>query len=186
MPPECVVAALHDHSTALNLQALTCGHTKAPSTPPATLKDTYWYPPDQYPLSTYNVTECITWCPGIGSYGKKYITFPSSFQDTRHGIKTRADAAAGVTVRAEFRGKMEEAHREVCNKVVKMVEEKIALGWKGVDPVIFEEQDGRERHDSQDGERGKSSTGMPRPVAYGQLHEVDAVESQKASKILYQ
>ncbi|KAK1920247.1 hypothetical protein P3342_002543 [Pyrenophora teres f. teres] len=186
IPPECVIAALHDHSTALNLQALTCGHTKAHCTPAATLKDTYWYPPDQYPLSTYHVTECITWCPGIGSYGKKYITFPSSFQDTRYGIKTRADAAAGVTVRAEFRvirggdvgseiegewcgrcrGKMEEAHREVCIKVVQMVEEKIALGWKGVDPVIFAEQDDRERHDSQDWERGKISNGMPRPVAY--------------------
>ncbi|EFQ95905.1 hypothetical protein CFE70_006206 [Pyrenophora teres f. teres 0-1] len=229
IPPECVIAALHDHSTALNLQALTCGHTKAHCTPAATLKDTYWYPPDQYPLSTYHVTECITWCPGIGSYGKKYITFPSSFQDTRYGIKTRADAAAGVTVRAEFRvirggdvgseiegegsgvgdaewvlvedvevtcswwlmpfvkGKMEEAHREVCNKVVQMVEEKIALGWKGVDPVIFAEQDDRERHDSQDWERGKISNGMPRPVAYGQtLHEADAAESQTASKILYQ
>ncbi|RMZ67691.1 Nacht and wd40 domain [Pyrenophora seminiperda CCB06] len=101
--PSSVIAALHDHSTALTLQALTTSHTKAPSTPPATLRDTYWYPPDQYPLTTYNVTECITFCPGIGAYGRKYITFPSSFQDTRTGIKTRADAAAGVTVRAEFR-----------------------------------------------------------------------------------
>ena len=241
IPPTYVIAALHDHSTALNLQALTCGHTKAHCTPAATLTDTYWYPPDRYPLTTYNVTESITWCPGIGSYGKKNITFPSSFQDTRLGIKTRADAAAGVTVRAEFRvlrngemgsevegegggigdaewilvedvevtcawwlmpfvkGKMEEAHTDVCNKVVQMVEEKIGLGWKGVDPVVFEEHEGRERHDSQDGEREKTSLGYshrehatPHPVVFGQMfHEADAVESEKPAepvpgKILYQ
>lgn len=160
--PETVIAALHDHNTALTLQALTTGHEKAPSTDPTTLKDTYWYPPDQYPITTYHVNECITVLPGVGEWGKKYIKFPSCFQDTKHGIKTRADAS-GVIVRAEFRvvrggagaevdgegmgigdaewilvedvevscswwlmpfvkGKMEQAHRDVCQKVVEKVE----------------------------------------------------------------
>lgn len=66
------------------------------------MKDTYWYPPDQYPVTTYNVTECITVLPGVGEWGKKYIKFPSCFQDTKHGIRTRADAS-GVIVRAEFK-----------------------------------------------------------------------------------
>jgi hypothetical protein len=103
LSPSSVIAALHDHTTVLTLQALTCGHEKAPDTSPSTLKDTYWYPPDQYPVSTYLVTEAITILPGIGERGKKYITFPSCIQDTKHGIKTRADAAAGIIVRAEFR-----------------------------------------------------------------------------------
>lgn len=100
--------------------------------------------------------------PGVGEWGKKYIKFPSCFQDTKHGIKTRADAS-GVIIRAEFRvvkggagaevegegmgigdakwvlvedvevtcnwwlmpfvkGKMEQAHRDVCRKVVEKVE----------------------------------------------------------------
>lgn len=162
LTPADIIAALHDHTTALTLQALTTGHTKAPSTSPETLKDTYWYPPDQYPIETYHVTECITLLPGVGEWGKKYITFPSCFQDTKAGIKTRADAS-GVIVRAEFRvvkggagaevegegmgvgdaewvlvedvevtcswwlmpfvkGKMEQAHRDVCRKVVEKVE----------------------------------------------------------------
>ncbi|KAI8930787.1 hypothetical protein NX059_011812 [Plenodomus lindquistii] len=162
LSPSAVIAALHDHNTALTLQALTCGHEKAPSTHAGTLKDTYWYPPDQYPITTYHVTECITLMPGVGEWGKKYIKFPSCFQDTKHGIKTRADAS-GVIVRAEFRvvrggagaevegegmgvgdaewvlvedvevtcswwlmpfvkGKMEQAHRDVCRKVVEKVE----------------------------------------------------------------
>ncbi|KAJ4373088.1 hypothetical protein N0V83_003379 [Neocucurbitaria cava] len=162
LTPADIIAALHDHKTALTLQALTTGHTKADSTAPETLKDTYWYPPDQYPITTYNVRECITLLPGVGEFGKKYITFPSCFQDTKAGIKTRADAS-GVIVRAEFRvvrggagaevegegmgvgdaewvlvedvevscswwlmpfvkGKMEQAHRDVCRKVVEKVE----------------------------------------------------------------
>ncbi|KAH7346089.1 hypothetical protein BKA66DRAFT_433382 [Pyrenochaeta sp. MPI-SDFR-AT-0127] len=166
LTPADIIAALHDHTTALTLQALTTGHTKAPSTAPETLKDTYWYPPDQYPIETYNVTECVTLLPGIGEWGKKYLTFPSCFQDTKAGIKTRADAS-GVIVRAEFRvvkggagaevegegmgvgdaewvlvedvevtcswwlmpfvkGKMEQAHRDVCRKVV----EKVEMQWR--------------------------------------------------------
>lgn len=100
--PEEVIAALHDHQTALTLQALTTGNIKAPSTDPETLKDTYWHPPDQYPITTYNVTQGITMMPGVGELGKKYITFPSCFQNTKQGIKTRADAS-GIIVRAEFR-----------------------------------------------------------------------------------
>jgi hypothetical protein len=162
IPPSTVIAALHDHNTALSLQALTQGHSKLPSTDPDILKDTYWYPPDLNPVSTYHVKEVIQFLPYV-SWGKKYITFPSCFQDTPQGIRTRADAPGPVVVRAEFRvvrggagaevegegggigdaewvlvedvevscawwmmpfvkGKMEEAHRGICAKVMEKVE----------------------------------------------------------------
>ncbi|EOA87885.1 hypothetical protein ACJQWK_08597 [Exserohilum turcicum] len=237
MHPSQVIAALHNHETALTLQALTCGHEKAASTASETLKDTYWYPPDQYPITTYNVTECITWCPGIGEYGKKYIKFPSCFQDTRHGIKTRADAAAGVTVRAEFRvvasgeagsevvgegmgvgdapwvlvedvevacswllmpfvkGKMEEAHRDVCRKVIERVEQQMkALSMPGVGSAAFE---AIKRQDSKADSIENINTGFaqetrehyakPRSQAHQPvarpavpvLAEIEAVDSQR-------
>ncbi|KAI0470487.1 hypothetical protein GGR56DRAFT_660559 [Xylariaceae sp. FL0804] len=100
-PPD-IIAALHDHTNVLTLQALATGHTKAPSTSPATLSDPYWHSSDQSPpIDTYHVTECITFVPGVGDWAKKHITFPSCFQDTPRGLKTRADAS-GVVVRAEF------------------------------------------------------------------------------------
>ncbi|KAF2186249.1 hypothetical protein K469DRAFT_664119 [Zopfia rhizophila CBS 207.26] len=99
---EDIVAALHDHNTCLTLQALTTRHKKLPETAPETKKDPYWYPVDLNPITTYEVTEGVTVIPGIGEWGKKYITFPSCFQDTPHGIKTRADTS-GVMLRAEFR-----------------------------------------------------------------------------------
>ncbi|KAF2249951.1 hypothetical protein BU26DRAFT_399908, partial [Trematosphaeria pertusa] len=163
LAPADVISALHDHNTCLTLQALTTGHEKLPENPPATRKDTFWYPPDRHPITTYNVSECITWMPGIGEWGRKYITFPSCFQNTPSGLKSRADAS-GVVLRAEFRviegwhgdaevdgegeglgevdwvlvedvevqcawwlmpfvrGKMEQAHRDICRKVVEKVE----------------------------------------------------------------
>lgn len=160
--PSEVIAALHDHNTALTLQALTTGHEKLPNTAPETLKDTYWYPTDLNPIHTYSVTECVTVLPGLGQWGRKNITFPSCFQNIPSGIKTRADAS-GVIVRADYRvikggadsevegegqgigdaewvlvedaevscswwlmpfvkGKMEQAHRDICRKVLEKVE----------------------------------------------------------------
>ncbi|KAJ4326216.1 hypothetical protein N0V94_000163 [Neodidymelliopsis sp. IMI 364377] len=160
--PSDIIAALHDHNTALTLQALTTGHKKLPDTAPETLKDTYWYPTDINPVHTYSVTECVVVLPGVGQWGKKNITFPSCFQNIPTGIKTRADAS-GVTVRADYRvikggadsevegegqgigdaewvlvedaevscswwlmpfvkGKMEQAHRDICRKVIEKVE----------------------------------------------------------------
>ncbi|KAF2021686.1 hypothetical protein BU24DRAFT_417324 [Aaosphaeria arxii CBS 175.79] len=103
LTPSDVISALHDHENALTLQSLTTQHEKQDKTSPQILKDTYWYPVDLNPVTTYHVTECITMIPGVGEWAKKYITFPSCFQDTPHGLKTRADASGGVTLRAEFR-----------------------------------------------------------------------------------
>ena len=162
LTPDDIIAALHDHTNALTLQSLTTGHVKAPETLRETLKDTYWLPHDQYPIETYHVTEVITFIPGVGDWAKKNITFPSCFQDTPKGLKTRADAS-GVIVRAEFRvvkggagaevdgegmgigdaewvlvedvevscswwlmpfvrGKMEQAHQDICRKLVEKAE----------------------------------------------------------------
>lgn len=99
--PEAVIAALHDHNTCLSLQALTTRHEKVASTDPATLKDTFWYPIDKYPTSTYRVTEIITFLPWF-SWAKYELTFPSCFQNTPRGLKTRADTGS-VVLRAEYR-----------------------------------------------------------------------------------
>jgi hypothetical protein len=99
--PAAVLAALHDHSTCLTLQALTCGHEPLPNTDPATLKDPFWYPTDKYLASTYSVTGTIAYLPWF-SWAKYDLTFPTVFQSTPQGLKTRADTG-GVVLRAEFR-----------------------------------------------------------------------------------
>lgn len=159
--PEDVIAALHDHDTCLSLQALTTRHEKLASTDPATLKDTFWYPIDHYPTSSYRVTEIITFLPWF-SWSTYELTFPACFQNTPRGLKTRADTGS-VVLRAEYRvldgsaiegtvegeggglgqvgwvlvedvevicawwmmplvrPKMEEAHRNICRRVIEKV-----------------------------------------------------------------
>jgi hypothetical protein len=103
LTPDDIKAALHDHNTCLTLQALTTGYKKLDDTKPEIKKDTYWYPVDLNELSGYEVTEVVTIMPWIGEWGKRTISFVTHFQNTPHGIKTRADAPGGVTLRAEFR-----------------------------------------------------------------------------------
>lgn len=102
LKPSVVLAALHDHNTTLTLQALTQGHEKLSTTDDEVIKDTYWYPIDLNPITTWKVTEVITLFPGIGDWGKKYISFPVCYQETPTGLKTRADTN-GVILRAEYR-----------------------------------------------------------------------------------
>lgn len=218
LSPDAVIAALHDHNTALTLQALTCGHEKAASNHPGTLKDTYWYPPDQYPITTYNVTECITILPGVGDWGKKYIKFPSCFQDTKHGIKTRADAS-GVVIRAEFRvvrggagaevegegmgvgdaewvlvedvevscswwlmpfvkGKMEQAHRDVCRKVVEKVEMQRMQEEVAQTSPRGKSRAGNAASDGDHGKPGEVGSASPHSGS-DDAAEVDAKDSQR-------
>lgn len=101
LSPADVIEALHDHNNALTLQALTSGHTKLESIDPEIRKDTFWYPPDLHPIEGYSVTEVISYMPYF-SWGKYNLTFPSCFQNTPNGLKTRADTS-GVVLRAEFR-----------------------------------------------------------------------------------
>ncbi|KAH7412235.1 hypothetical protein DE146DRAFT_274023 [Phaeosphaeria sp. MPI-PUGE-AT-0046c] len=217
LSPSIVIAALHDHNTALSLQALTQGHNKLPHTDPATLKDTYWYPTDLNPISTYEVTEVIKFFPGF-EWGKKYLKFPSCFQDTPTGIRTRADAS-GVIVRAEFRvvkggaaaevegegegvgdaewvlvedvevscswflmpfvrGKMEEAHRGICAKVIEKVE--MEHRQRTVASA------GRDSVGSPNNGKGRMSADKELPTLPLQIppgghpaFEVDAMESQR-------
>jgi hypothetical protein len=219
IPPAAVIAALHDHNTALSLQALTQGHTKLPSTDVKTLKDTYWYPTDLNPLTSYLVTECITLFPGIGEWGKKYLKFPSCFQDTPTGVRTRADAS-GVIVRAEFRvvrggaaaevegegggigdaewvlvedvevscawwmmpfvkGKMEEAHRGICAKVVEKVQ--MEHRQKAVAGVEFGGSRGLDSIESPNRANLRYNTHKDLPVVppHQGAAEVDAEDTQR-------
>ncbi|KAL1592010.1 hypothetical protein SLS60_011602 [Paraconiothyrium brasiliense] len=192
--PSDILAALHDHNTCLSLQALTSGHELLPSTDPAILKDTFWYPTDKSPPSTYRVTEIIKYLPWF-SWAKYSLVFPSVFQNTPEGLKTRADTG-GVVLRAEFRvlesssiegvieregegldgagwvlvedvevvcawwmmpivrAKMEEAHRDICRKVVE---------------TVVREKEGKER-EAANGEAAKGKQREEAPLENSYVH----------------
>ncbi|KAK9371748.1 uncharacterized protein V1513DRAFT_467290 [Lipomyces chichibuensis] len=113
LTPADMISALHVHENCLTLQALTTGYKEVPTTCPAVLNDPYFSPTDTSPIKTYEVTEGVIIIPGIADLGKKFITFPVWLQDTPSGLKTRADAPAGVVVRAEWRVQPDRAYGEV-------------------------------------------------------------------------
>lgn len=200
--PADIIAALHDHDTCLTLQALTTGHEKLPETAPETRKDTFWYPPDLNPITTYSVTEVIAWLPWF-EWARYNLTFPSCFQDTPHGLKTRADAS-GVVLRAEFRvvrggagagevdgegeglgdvewvlaedvevqcswwmmpfvrGKMEQAHRDICRKVVEKV-----VAEKHSEAVARTAAKGKARADAPADDEEPQAGPLPDKITYG-------------------
>jgi hypothetical protein len=99
LPPELVVAALHDHSTVITLQKLTTTYKALPKTPAPILEDQYFAP--SQPISTYEVTEGVLVLPGIGSLGVYPLKIELHCQDTQSGLKTRAGTSSAL-VRAEY------------------------------------------------------------------------------------
>lgn len=104
-----IISALHNHSNILSLQALTTDHKEIPlnpSTADEVVREDAYFTDNVATvapsLKLYQATEAIPVIPGIGEWGKKYITFPVWFQDTSLGVRTRADAPVGVVVRAEW------------------------------------------------------------------------------------
>ncbi|KAL1965735.1 hypothetical protein VTN77DRAFT_5235 [Rasamsonia byssochlamydoides] len=116
-PIEDVIPALHNHANCISLQALTSGYREVP-----TREDSPAYSDPYFTaaagsrndnnvgdrIKSYLITEGVVLIPGIGNWGKKFITFPAWFMDTERGLRTRADAPMGVRVWAEWR--VEEKH----------------------------------------------------------------------------
>lgn len=114
LPPARVISALHNHTTILSLQALTTDYEDIPLSQLAaaeiTQADAYFQPiysidpttTSSNNLKQYLATEAIPIIPGAGDWAKIFLSFPVWFQDTRSGVRTRADAPGGVVVRAQY------------------------------------------------------------------------------------
>jgi len=103
-------------------------------------------------VTSYAISEGVIIIPGIGNWGKYWLSFPAHFQDTERGIKSRADASAGVVVWAEYmvverpggkgwdlveevrvecakmlmpfvKNSMEGAHKNICRDLCKKIED---------------------------------------------------------------
>ncbi|BDD55780.1 hypothetical protein MPDQ_007356 [Monascus purpureus] len=113
LPPARVISALHNHTAILSLQALTTDYKDIPLSQLAaaeiTQADAYFQPvysidptTSSNNLKQYLATEAIPIIPGAGDWAKISLSFLVWFQDTQSGVRTRADAPAGVVVRAEY------------------------------------------------------------------------------------
>ncbi|OCL13871.1 hypothetical protein AOQ84DRAFT_282232, partial [Glonium stellatum] len=81
-------------------------------------------------VKAYEVTESVQVIPGIGSWGKKIITFPAIYQDTPDGVKIQAEAAGGVIIKAQWHVQQNGGATE--NK------DGAEAGWELAEDVTFE------------------------------------------------
>ncbi|KAK0621723.1 hypothetical protein B0T17DRAFT_618135 [Bombardia bombarda] len=82
-----------------------------------TLVDDPFFHEDGQKLSAFVVTDRVPIIPGVGSWATKDVVIPCVFQSFEHGVRCRADAQAGVTVRSSYevrpRGHVEGGPAEV-------------------------------------------------------------------------
>lgn len=97
-----MISTLHAHENMFNLQPLIRRFEEV------TVADTGMDAADPHfdpatPLQGYIVGENIEFIPGLGSIGSKDIEFPALLQNTAEGVRSAANAPAGVKVRSAWR-----------------------------------------------------------------------------------
>lgn len=106
LTPDDVIRAVHDHKNLMYSQPLVTG-VRSVSPDEVTFNwfgraEEEHFDGDNTNIHHYEVSEVITFIPGIGDYGKKQLTFPARFRDQPNGTKSWADAPQGVTVASHF------------------------------------------------------------------------------------
>ena len=115
--PDEVITALHNHGGIMSLQPLV---TDSRSIHPKDIaienvssnEERHFDGANISDLSHYEVDETVTIIPGIGDWGKKYITFPARWSNTPNGCKGWADAPQDVTVASEWTVKPKDGEGE--------------------------------------------------------------------------
>jgi hypothetical protein len=100
--PDAIVKSLHDQVRFIRLNPVITSINQVP-TDPAINEDEWLSSADsQDPIETYLLTSTIVIIPVIGSWGEKQIHFETWLRNTETGVKTKADAPFGVSVRSHW------------------------------------------------------------------------------------
>ena len=134
LPPsvsaDTAIGALHLHSNTLTLHPLVVSFKNISTNAVAGASDAFFSSEESSPIKAYEVTESVQVVPGIGSWGKKTVTFPAIYQDTTDGVKTRADATGGVIVKSQWHVRQ--------NTGASGNEGNVEGGWELAEDVTFE------------------------------------------------
>jgi len=94
LPPtvsrETAVEMLHSHSEMIELNPLVINHTKTKPPPNA--------PPDEFHCTWYELTDRITYLPGI----KGQVSYKACFHDLPRGLQTHVYAPAGLEIKEKW------------------------------------------------------------------------------------
>ncbi|KAK0637018.1 hypothetical protein B0T17DRAFT_587993 [Bombardia bombarda] len=95
IPRQLAIDILHSHSEVITLNPLVLGHK--PIAAPQNAET------DEYYSTWYEITERITFMPGIGRMGASIIKFNGCFHDMPWGLQTHIYAPMNVDLRNKYR-----------------------------------------------------------------------------------
>ncbi|KAF5020727.1 hypothetical protein F66182_7229 [Fusarium sp. NRRL 66182] len=97
VPPEVVLAHIQTYTPTLRHNSIVVGFFETPPNIELVHSDPFFGPADGT-VRSFETCERLALAPGLTRERK----WPATFQSTANGIRCRADAAAGVTARAEW------------------------------------------------------------------------------------
>lgn len=108
IPPDAVVQALHKHTPLLDLLPIVDSYTEIPiaSLPERVQNDVEHFAQhlSRSEIVAYDIIDKIHLVPGVTStWATKVVRYSGRFQDLPNGVKTTANAPAGVVTRGEYR-----------------------------------------------------------------------------------
>ncbi|CCC07070.1 hypothetical protein SMACR_01094 [Sordaria macrospora] len=95
IPRQLAIDILHSHSEVINLNPLVLDHK--PIAAPQNAET------DEYYATWYEITERVTFVPGIGRMGASIIKFNGCFHDMPWGLQTHIYAPMNVDLRNKYR-----------------------------------------------------------------------------------
>jgi hypothetical protein len=101
LTPEVVLQALHTYEPLIVANPYLTSYERRP-VDVAELVDDSFFRDDGRRLQAYTVHDRVPIIPGVGSWAAKAIVIPCVFQSFERGVRCRADAQAGVTVRSSY------------------------------------------------------------------------------------
>ncbi|KAL5343996.1 hypothetical protein BJX70DRAFT_6061 [Aspergillus crustosus] len=100
--PDVILNSLHDQVGFIRLNPVITSINHLPTDPAENDDEWFSAAESDHPVETYILTSTIIVIPGIGPWGERKIEFATTLRNTKTGVKTKADAPFGVSVRSHW------------------------------------------------------------------------------------
>ncbi|KAK3323917.1 hypothetical protein B0T19DRAFT_443370 [Cercophora scortea] len=99
--PVLVIEALHAYLPLIEANPYHIGHERRPVNLDEVVADPFFHD-DGQKLAAFVVHDRIPIIKNVGSWATKDVVIPCVFQSFEYGVRCRADASGGVTVRSSY------------------------------------------------------------------------------------
>ncbi len=101
LTPEVMLESLHSYEPLITANPYQIGFERRPVQIEELVNDPF-FREDGRRLQAFVVYDRVPIIPGVGSWATKEVVIPCVFQSFAYGVRCRAEAQAGVTVRSSY------------------------------------------------------------------------------------